>query len=1056
MRYTLADIRHRFDAAAFTEGQGFVESDSIREIESADHGQIISGRIRARNGSTYRTQVQLRDDALRFSSRCECSQRKNCAHAVALLLAALKQAPQSGLSPAVSTWVDDLFALHEQSQSETPRPENNRLRFECHLPEHPEPHVAVNVCRQGLNQSPGKPLSLNGRWHRGNIRHPADRSLFNRLRAYADESPYTARLSEAGSGELFEEMVREGQLYWNHDRVPLKPGQPRAAVAHWTVHGDGSQSLGLYVADGVEVLPLEPPLYVDRQKHRVGQITTELSSTLLPLLGSSPRIAPGQIEEFTRLLDARGLKGVPRPKNPKIRILKTRKPTAHLELMHIDDLLERRDGFVPDIYVARMQTCYGDYCFVPNRGETECLRREDGGLIQINRDLTAERALLDQLPDFHELEAQNTDDQGPLILTPYDGSVAWVQFLDSTMPDLQQQGWSIDMRDSFDLRVLEGENWQVHAELGEHDWFELSAGFDIAGERHNLLELLVRLLQDTDDPDELLRDPHRPLIVQLAPGRMLRLPRERIETVLQTLTELYREKPLNRAGRLRLHRLDAARLENWNANWDWQVPDQLRSFARSLQQTPAEIPLPDLFQGQLRGYQAAGLRWMQNLARHGLGGILADDMGLGKTVQTLAHLACLYAESNELPSLIVAPTSVIGNWRAEASRFTPELEVLLWHGKSRQPGALRRAALVITSYATLLRDAELLQGQSWRVLVLDEAQYIKNPRAKISGCVRKLRADQRLCLSGTPMENHLGELWSLFDFLAPGFLADARSFRQLYRTPIEKDKNQTRAQQLADRIRPFLLRRCKDEVARDLPAKSEIIRTITLDEEQAALYESVRVAMEQRIRQALASQGLARSQLLILDALLKLRQICCDPRLVKLEQARGIQGSAKLTVLLDMLVELTEEGRRILLFSQFTEMLDLIETAVRQLKIPYLKLTGASSNRQDLVDQFQTGQIPLFLISLKAGGTGLNLTAADTVIHYDPWWNPAVENQATDRAHRIGQDKPVFVYKLLCENTVEERIQQMQQRKQALSDTLYQGNISALASEDLDWMLEPA
>jgi SNF2 family DNA or RNA helicase len=303
--------------------------------------------------------------------------------------------------------------------------------------------------------------------------------------------------------------------------------------------------------------------------------------------------------------------------------------------------------------------------------------------------------------------------------------------------------------------------------------------------------------------------------------------------------------------------------------------------------------------------------------------------------------------------------------------------------------------------------------------------------------VRRLEARHRLCLTGTPLENHLGELWALFHFLNPGFLGDQQSFRRLYRTPIEEHGDQARAQALQRRVRPFLLRRTKQSVARELPDKVEIVRSVAFGEAQADLYESVRAAMDDRVRDALRNKGLARSHITILDALLKLRQICCDPRLVRLDRAQSRPSSAKLELLMQMLPEMIAEGRRILLFSQFTAMLSLIEDALRPLAIDYTKLTGQTRRREEAIARFRNGEVPLFLISLKAGGVGLNLAEADTVIHYDPWWNPAVERQATDRAHRIGQTSKVFVYKLVAEQSVEERILALQASKSRLAEGVY-------------------
>jgi SNF2 family DNA or RNA helicase len=416
-------------------------------------------------------------------------------------------------------------------------------------------------------------------------------------------------------------------------------------------------------------------------------------------------------------------------------------------------------------------------------------------------------------------------------------------------------------------------------------------------------------------------------------------------------------------------------------------------------------------------------------------------MGLGKTVQTLCHLL-IEKQSGRMqqPTLIVAPTSLMGNWRREAEQFTPELKVLTLQGSDRRDRfeLIESHDLILSTYPLLVRDEEVLTQHQWHYLILDEAHIIKNPKAKASQVVRLLRCNHRLSMTGTPMENHLGELWAQFDFLMPGFLGDQKGFTQRYRTPIEKHADQEQRQRLSHRIAPFMLRRTKQQVATELPTKTEIVRTVPLGRQQALLYESIRLSMEQKVQQSIASKGLARSHITILDALLKLRQVCCDPRLLSLAQAQKINESAKLELLMEMVPELLEEGRRILIFSSFTKMLARIEGECKQRDISYTKLTGQTRKRDDAIELFRSGEVDLFLISLKAGGVGLNLTEADTVIHYDPWWNPAAESQATDRAHRIGQDKPVFVYKLLTEGTVEEKIQAMQERKRALADGVYQ------------------
>jgi len=526
--------------------------------------------------------------------------------------------------------------------------------------------------------------------------------------------------------------------------------------------------------------------------------------------------------------------------------------------------------------------------------------------------------------------------------------------------------------------------------------------------------------------------------VQVDDKHWVSVPTERIKGVLSILIELY-DGALH-DGKLRISMYNAGVAAELEALFEdaritgHQRIQHIATQLSAIHRLP-KAQLAASFQAQLRDYQDEGVAWLQYLRNLGLGGLLADDMGLGKTVQALAYLLQEKVSGRaQGPNLIIAPTSVILNWQREASHFAPDLSVLLIHGPNRHAGFTQMAQydLVLTTYPLLVRDQAHLKKQLFDHIVCDEAQFIKNPKAKVSQVVRGLQARQRLALTGTPIENHLGELWSIYDFLLPGLLGNQRWFSRVYRFPIEKNRDQARQQALAQRISPFLLRRTKEAVALELPEKTEIIQTIELEGAQRDLYEAVRIAMHEKMKIAIADQGFSRSQIIILDALLKLRQTCCHPQLLSLSQAKSIQESAKMTWLMQNLPEMIEDGRRIILFSQFAKMLSLIEKALKHAHIEYIKLTGQTRDRQTLIDTFQACKVPVFLISLKAGGTGLNLTAADTVIHFDPWWNPAAEDQATDRAYRIGQDKPVFVYKLIAAGTVEESILALQKKKKNL------------------------
>ena len=613
----------------------------------------------------------------------------------------------------------------------------------------------------------------------------------------------------------------------------------------------------------------------------------------------------------------------------------------------------------------------------------------------------------------------------------------WHQFRGEMVAKLESLGWLVTVSDNVGHRVHEADpaKWQSSLDAGDGGWFSLSVGFDVAGQRYDLLPILAGLLENDFLEETLDRPDNGHIYAPLPDGDALKLPIGRVRKILNHLSALIDPKFPDKA---RLHALDAASLAGLDG-LGIDTPPQLAELAAKLKDFSGIDPVPTAtgLQATLRDYQLAGFHWMQFLARHGLHGILADDMGLGKTLQTLAHILTekKSGHSRGLPTLVIAPTSVVPNWRAEALKFTPDLRVLVLNGPERKKyfRSIPHADIVLTSFALLQRDIDKLATVPFHLVVLDEAQYIKNPRSKMAQAACKLDARNRLCLSGTPIENHLGELWSLMNFLVPGFLGTEDAFNKRFRTPIEKDGDMERNAVLKSRVAPLILRRTKDQVAKELPPKTELVHLIELNTGQKDLYETVRATMNKRVREAIAARGIEQSQIVFLDALLKLRQICCHPKLLPEDYSNDVVESAKLDFLTELLAVLIEEGRRILLFSQFTTMLALIEAHLVKEKIPYLKLTGASKDRGKLVEDFQNGKAPVFLISLKAGGTGLNLTAADTVIHYDPWWNPAAEAQATDRAYRIGQHNPVFVHKLLCQDTVEERIHKLQQEKGKLA-----------------------
>jgi superfamily II DNA or RNA helicase len=462
--------------------------------------------------------------------------------------------------------------------------------------------------------------------------------------------------------------------------------------------------------------------------------------------------------------------------------------------------------------------------------------------------------------------------------------------------------------------------------------------------------------------------------------------------------------------------------------------EQMSSFSAG-----EHADLPTGINAEFREYQTRGFGWLWFMYKYGLNGILADDMGLGKTLQALAALQKAKEVDGSAPALVICPTTVVFNWENEIQKFAPGLSCLKLSGAERKMlfGEIEKYDVIITSYALVRRDIEELQKVNFRYVILDESQNIKNAMSQTAQAVKKLNADHKLALSGTPIENKLEELWSVFDFLMPGFLFSVAEFNQRYVNAIMERADKTVEKRLKLQIYPFILRRMKRDVAKDLPDKVENIAYCELTDEQRDFYMTVLDSTKEELFKSIEQNGLEKSRMSIFSALLRLRQICCHPRLYDKENVKNIMSSGKFEKLKSMLEEIISEGHRVLLFSQFVDMLDIVKAWLEREGIPFEYLTGKTKDRQGAVERFNsTPSIPIFLISLKAGGTGLNLTGADYVIHYDPWWNPAVEDQATDRAYRIGQTKKVFVYRLITKNTVEEKIQKLKTVKRNLVDSV--------------------
>ncbi|MEW4565940.1 SNF2-related protein [Bremerella sp. JC770] len=616
--------------------------------------------------------------------------------------------------------------------------------------------------------------------------------------------------------------------------------------------------------------------------------------------------------------------------------------------------------------------------------------------------------------------------------------------LDRIVATLVEEDWEVHTQG---LPVRKGGQLSLSVRSGV-DWFELNGEVDFNGEAVPLPDLLAAL-----------RSGER--YIRLGDGSQGMLPSKWLAK-LEPLAGLSQEKGGNS---LRFQSNQALLLDSMLASslqeTSLRVDRKFAAIRKQLQSFQGVKPAkpPQAFQGELRQYQQEGLGWLRFLEKFGFGGCLADDMGLGKTVQVLALLAGRSRrqpkDAEKCASLVVAPNSVVHNWQKEAERFCPKLKIAMYAGTDRRKRLpdLVPYDVVLTTYGTLRKDIERLSQIAWDYAILDEAQAIKNNASQTAKASRLLKARHRLALSGTPIENHLGELWSLLEFLNPGLLGTSSAFRDLTTSGNQMDEQQIEC--LRKGLAPFLLRRTKAQVLPQLPKKTEQRLYCDLPASQQKQYNQLRDHYRAALNQRIAESGLAKAKIHVLEALLRLRQAACHPGLLDSDHAS--KPSAKLDLLMEQLGEVVSEGHKALVFSQFTQMLAIVQDRLGKANIPYEYLDGKTKDRQVRVERFQNdADCPVFLISLKAGGTGLNLTAADYVYLLDPWWNPAVESQAIDRTHRIGQTQPVFAYRLIAKHTVEEKILELQTRKNELAEAIISADrslLKSLSTEDIQAIL---
>jgi superfamily II DNA or RNA helicase len=1099
----------RFDRISKVRALDYANDRCIRDVEWINiegAGEVIlTAFVQGTRRKPYEATVIFREWRGRWSveSECTCPVGSFCKHGAALLTLLREKytrpaPPIEVATPAVLdtplvAWLKEIEDASRSRDAAEPAKASSESRFLAYCIERP---VGVRsdhyqfALRVGNRLKDDTVRILGGQATADPSKPPRymtreDVMLVTlyrqRLRKYSGWG--TMPMEGPDWDELLDGCLATGRVYFGSETtdyrgssgyIQVAVGEPVAVEAVWESQINGSARPVLRgVAGSLVLLATVPPRYLDPERGVIGPLVSELPGPVLAAWLRGPVVPAERVPDVIGRLRSVKALSLPTPVALETVTRPPSPPQPHLRVhRHVfADYWQR-----VEVILGELTFSYGDSPKLYPLSHSESRQHAavlDGKRVVWTRDFHAERAAEGRLASVGLISALRAIPQNLLdaatrhslvAARPFPShEAAWVDILSGPyLNELREEGWVIEVDPDAGLDFHDVTEFVPEIETdSDHgiDWFRFDVSYELDGKRFSLIPVIAEVIAKGMPPDGSLPEFVSVRCENPADG-FIRFPTKQLMEIVERVRHLFLGR--RGGGPLRMDRLAAAGVADLlaiDSSETTRTLSRLGKNLREIKELPA-VGIPEGVDAELRPYQQEGFRWLQFLTTHGLNGILADDMGLGKTLQTLAHLAAEHAKNPGRPSLVVAPTSVVPNWAAEAEKFVPDLPVLTLHGSQRREAFARipEAAVVFTSYALLSRDFEVLSQYEWHIVVLDEAQQIKNPRAAVAMNACKLKATHRLCLSGTPMENHLGELWSLMHFLMPGFLADEKTFNTQLRKPIERDRSKDAQLALNRRVSPLILRRTKDQVAKELPEKTEIIHGIDLSKKQTDLYESVRASMDKRVREAIEEKGLAKSHIIVLDALLKLRQICCHPQLLNLPAAQKVTDSAKLDYLAkEVLPTLLEEGRRILIFSQFTSMLALIEGHLEKEKIRHLKLTGRTKDRAALVKEFQTGEVPVFLISLKAGGTGLNLTAADTVIHYDPWWNPAAENQSTDRAHRIGQTKPVFVHKLVCRGSIEDRILELQKHKSALVEALLSEDTSKLKidAETLSHLLGP-
>ena len=1013
-------IKQLFKPNVLRQAKEYLANGQINFLEHNNDFSIIDASMFGNEGSTFTQHIEIKKLKNGFSVErlCSCKAKTGCRHLAAVLLKLkIDHSGEYGQDYIINDWFDELKTIKQMQELTT----KNVLLFVLELEANTlivTPKIATYSNKEQYTL--GRSLTdqqLNSFVTPVDLLE-TDFRLFSWIRS--QNALGSLELKGQWGFAALQQLIATGRLFFGRSRHAVTSDSAVDLNFSWDKSTDLMQ-LNVTINDKPSWLLLKtsPPTYLDTDTLKIGRIRTPLSGEEVAHIKSMPAVHNENFERVFKQMSSNFGDGViPHYQQKEGKKVKRHADTfAEIEVNNDNKQLSLTLAFN-----------YQGATFPPNNAPTELLN------------LALENTVITELTNLGFTVCKGALQNEFIFNKQIDAFQHWFKY--EVAPNLRKRGWRVTDK-----------NLRIKKSL-------VLASLDITrGKGHQVVSKIMiskykaahLLANDNPDYQSLNRQSEEfyyfkqgkafavidKQVFKLICGLIARF--EFIKTRDELLIPLSYLPELITLNCINVNICDS-NLETYLNELNVKAPTYIASHT-------------GLNEGvKLREYQQQGVNWLHFLKRHQLGGILADDMGLGKTLQVIAFLASAKQSVQSGPTLIVCPTSLVSNWQNEMSKFASNLKVTTVFGSARveQLQHLGQADCILTTYPLLKRDIAYYSPLHFENIVLDEAQYIKNDSAQISRLVKRLNASFKLCLSGTPIENNLFELKSLLDFAMDSLLGSQSHFKTHFQIPIERDSDPQRASELKALIMPFILRRTKAEVAQELPLKTELIKEFEFEEQQKAMYQSITDVLEEKMIHLFAAQGAQKSKLAFLDALLKLRQVCCHPKLVDVHTSAQ---SAKLNWLSQHIPTMLAEGRKIIIFSQFTSVLDIIGEKLQAQTIPFSLLTGQTRHRDKVIEQFTEGNTSVFLISLKAGGTGLNLTQADTVIHFDPWWNPAVEKQATDRAYRIGQTNPVFVYKLIMANSIEQKVYKMQQEKQALVDALFTDKSMSFTRFDEQQML---